>query len=228
MPLIKIVPNFDREGLASLLGRKDFAKLSYSVSQKINKLTNHLTELLHPQLHFQIVPVSGIGNRWVELGKSVRFESLKLSKSMTGCSEAVCFAATIGRQIEDEISDFMKKKQLSEAYILDSMGSLAVESIVKNFWQNMSADYQKKDRAISIRFSPGYCDWHISEQKKLFHFIDNSRIQVSLSEYFLMSPRKSISGIFGISDLNHAEAVSTYNPCQECKKLNCNERRDCL
>jgi hypothetical protein len=51
--------------------------------------------------------------------------------------------------------------------------------------------------------------------------LDNDEIGVRISDSCLMSPRKSISGVFGIVPENSP----LYNPCIDCRKTHCEARR---
>ena len=76
---------------------------------------------------------------------------------------------------------------------------------------------------ISRRFSPGYCDWDVSQQKMIFEAVNADSIGVHLTDECLMIPKKSISGIIGIG---HSEGgLEDYNPCTTCDKRDCLERR---
>ena len=71
----------------------------------------------------------------------------------------------------------------------------------------------------SRRFSPGYCDWDISQQKTLFRAVGRDSAGGHSTEGCLMIPRKSISGIIGIGLCN--DNVEHYNPCKTCDKHDC-------
>ncbi|MBN2514906.1 MAG: hypothetical protein JXC33_02610 [Deltaproteobacteria bacterium] len=144
---------------------------------------------------------------------------------MKHCKDAVCFIATIGDGVEKEIARLTEEERLFDAYILESMGSMAVENMVDAFFKDMETKYNAQDKGITLRFSPGYCDWSVKEQKKLFRLIDATRIDVTLTDSCLMHPRKSISGIFGIHPFDGDNPVFQYNPCSDCMKKDCTARR---
>ena len=126
---------------------------------------------------------------------------------------------------EEEIARFTEENYLSSAYILDSMGSVTIENMVEEFYQDMRERYRSQGREVTFRFSPGYCDWSINDQKKLFSFFDSLPAGVELMDSCLMQPRKSISGIIGVLPPDMDSSFSPYNPCSECSKKNCIGRR---
>jgi hypothetical protein len=75
-----------------------------------------------------------------------------------------------------------------------------------------------------LLYSPGYCGWHISGQKKLFEFLRPERIDIRLNERFLMIPLKSISGVLvaGAAEIHHIS--ERYPFCDHCQSPTCRER----
>ena len=140
---------------------------------------------------------------------------------MRDAEKIVCFIGTIGFDVEKEIGRLLVEHKLSEAYILDAMASVAVEDMVEQFHQVMEAKCRNESKTVTFRFSPGYCDWPITEQKKLFSVFDAEEIGVELLDSCLMEPRKSISGVFGIAPPGSAP----HNPCLHCREKNCTARR---
>jgi hypothetical protein len=75
-----------------------------------------------------------------------------------------------------------------------------------------------------MRYSPGYCGWHISGQKMLFQFLRPEEIGISLLESFLMKPLKSVTGVL----IAGKKTVHVFKPefpfCSECKDHSCQQR----
>ena len=46
-----------------------------------------------------------------------------------------------------------------------------------------------------LRYSPGYCGWHVSGQINLFNTLTPEKIGITLGESCLMNPLKSVSGV---------------------------------
>jgi hypothetical protein len=77
--------------------------------------------------------------------------------------------------------------------------------------------------SISRRFSPGYCDWEISQQKIIFRALNGNSAGIRLTKGGLMLPQKSISGLIGMGTASHQ--IENYNPCRTCRKKDCPGRR---
>jgi len=221
MQLMEITPSFQMDKLALRLGGRNGRRFSHSTKSKVLTSKAKLNGLVKPRLIYTVKKVKHVEKGMVTLNNEIRFKSPKLSKTLGDSREIICFVATIGRPIEREVGRFLREKRLSEAYILDAVGSVTVEDMVERFQGYMDLRYKKERKASTLRFSPGYCDWSIKEQKKLFAVLDAEQVGIQLTESCLMNPRKSISGVFGISPLD----LPRYNPCSDCRKSNCEARR---
>ena len=140
-----------------------------------------------------------------------------MAKAETVC----CFVATVGPALEIEVQKQMQQRRYADAYVLDAMGSMSAENVVEQFYQRTARRLAKENKGVTLRFSPGYCDWPVTEQKKLFSLIASQDVDVELNDSCLMTPRKSISGVFGI----HSNGETPYNPCWDCGRTECPARR---
>ena len=109
-------------------------------------------------------------------------------------STSVCgIVATLGTSIDTKISLLLEQKKILQAFILDSIGSVAIEELMNNICN----DIKEKYGTITKRFSPGYGDWSLTNQYDLLKWIGAEKIGVSLSPTFQMIPKKSVSAIVG-------------------------------
>ncbi|GAB1401945.1 hypothetical protein MASR1M68_08560 [Elusimicrobiota bacterium] len=111
-------------------------------------------------------------------------------------SDIICgFVATIGHAIDIKI-DLLQKQNKALAYIYDSIGSVAIEQLVNNI--NEEIKKSNSGSAITRRFSVGYGDWKIENQKPFLKWLGADKIGITLSDTFQMSPMKSVSAIMGL------------------------------
>ena len=88
--------------------------------------------------------------------------------------------------------------------------------------QKQSGEFGPSDGAL--RFSPGYCGWHITAQRKLFDLLDPDETVISLNESCLMSPLKSISGVLVIGRKEIFDFDDSFPFCSTCSDHSCRER----
>ncbi len=146
-----------------------------------------------------------------------------LSSSIRGSVHAYLFLVTIGSDLEDTATMLMESGEPLHGYLLDRIGSFAVESLAGNFEDGLRRIYKDRDMSVSMRFSPGYCDWPIEEQRKLEKTLDFSRAGVRLTESCMMVPKKSISGLVGVGPKGLFSKKESQ--CMVCDNKECGYRR---
>ena len=113
-----------------------------------------------------------------------------------------------------------------QGYLLDRIGSFAVESLAESVEKKIRKDYSILKKSVSRRYSPGYCDWPIEEQHILAKILDFSKIGVTLNESCMMRPKKSISAVVAVAERGvFNESGST---CEICEKKDCGYRRNAV
>jgi len=201
----------------------DKSERGTAIVKALNKSITRAKALLKPNYIQTIKKITSIGNNFIELEGGVRFSSGKISGYIKGASHLAIFLVTIGDGIENMASELTKDKEPLEGYLLDRTGSFAVESLAESIEKKIRRDYSILGKSISRRYSPGYCDWPIEEQRILAKILDFSKVGVSLNEACMMQPKKSISAIVAIADKGiFTESGST---CEICEKKDCSYRR---
>ena len=70
---------------------------------------------------------------------------------------------------------------------------------------------------LVLPYSPGYCGWHISGQRKLFDRACPASIGVTLRDSFLMEPLKSVSGVLLAGPREIHEFAADYPVCRRVR-----------
>jgi hypothetical protein len=143
--------------------------------------------------------------------KNIIFQQIRASEKIA------VFACTIGDAVFEKSRTLMKNNEMLHGYIYDIYGSLSVENAMEQIQNNLKLEMAKTGSGISNRYSPGYCGWMVSEQKKLFSILQPGFCGISLSDSCLMQPIKSISGFIGIGPEIHHKAYT----CEVCESSQC-------
>lgn len=130
------------------------------------------------------------------------------------------FICTAGFEIEKLSSLFKKKGDLLKSYICDLVGNLLVEKAMNLIQKELGAMAISKGYFLTNRYSPGYCEWNVADQHKLFSLLPTGFCNVTLNSSSLMSPMKSISGIIGIGK----KVKFHKHSCGTCKSIHCSYR----
>jgi hypothetical protein len=111
----------------------------------------------------------------------------------------------------------MKEGELLEGYVFDVFGSLIVEEGMDRIQSFLKTKMQEEGLRITNRYSPGYCGWDVSEQKKLFGLLPKKFCGIELTDSCLMRPIKSVSGIIGVGK---SVKFNEYS-CNLCDEADC-------
>lgn len=141
----------------------------------------------------------------------------KIAAYLRNAAYGAFFIATIGDGLEKTGQKELLYGDLLKGYYLDLLGSLTVEKIMDNFQNEFAAELKNEGLQITNRYSPGYCDWHVSDQQQLFELIKQNSCGVRLNDSALMQPMKSISGIIGIGQ----QVKFQKHSCDICNNENC-------
>jgi len=200
-------------GLKKIL--KHFKVNTNTQARKIIKeLMGLSTNLISPKATYKVAYVENKTNATVKVGK-VQFKSKILRENLNELERVFPYIITIGEKLENKAASM---KDLLKQYYLEEMGDLALHSISEYLEKYLKKKY--KLGQIS-KMSPGSLkDWPITQQDELFSLFGNTQkiIGVSLTDSFLMIPRKSISGIYFPTEIK-------FYSCQLCPRKGCIGRK---
>ena len=81
---------------------------------------------------------------------------------------------------------------------MQAIGAAAIEEWTDEAERDIRRELKEGETLVS-RYSPGYGDWPLEAQRRLFELLDAPRkAGVSLTDSLLMVPSKSVSAIIGV------------------------------
>ena len=194
---------------------------SARIKSLINEYAENTRNLIEPSYSYVVRGINLVQGSRVVIEGSVTFHSEVIARLLEQCEKVAVFLATIGNRLEEMACHLAEDKLVLQAAVLDAIGSDVAETVA-NFVQDRIGEVAStQGLCISQRFSPGYCDWDISQQKMVFRAMNGDTAGIRLTEGCLMLPQKSVSGIIGIGPGD----VENYNPCKTCDKQDCRGRR---
>jgi hypothetical protein len=213
----------DKKQVCHYIGYENDQNLPARTCSLIDDYAEHVHELINPLYSCVIKDVEWARGSIALIEGSIVFKSRVITKLLEHCPQVAMFLVTIGEYLEETVSQLAQAGLILQATVLDAIGSDAVEKVA-DFIQDRIREMAVADGFItSRRFSPGYCDWNIGQQRMLFYSLAGNTLGVRLTGECLMIPQKSISGIIGIGP--STDDVENYNPCKTCKKQDCPGRR---
>ncbi|MBR3307318.1 MAG: Vitamin B12 dependent methionine synthase activation subunit [Lachnospiraceae bacterium] len=126
--------------------------------------------------------------------------SRDLYRNLFPCPEIYVFAATIGAAFDRELKR-LAYVSMAEAALLQAAGASAVEAVCDALNEKLERMAEAEGKRLRRRFSPGYGDLSLENQKGVFSLLTPARfIGLSLMDSLVMSPEKSVTAIIGIED----------------------------
>lgn len=192
------------------------------ISTALNECLRSAKRLIRPGLALSRIAVSGNTAGGLQLNGGTILSGRSMAARLAGSKEIYIFCLTIGPEIETTASRLMEDGEELRGYLLDRVGSFAVESMAENLERSLGRSCRAAGLSISDRVSPGYCDMPIEEQSKLDRVLGFSLAGVRLTKASVMVPRKSISGIVGVGPKGLFAAKR--RPCDNCDMERCDYR----
>ncbi len=181
--------------------------------------------LISPKGIYRLLPISLEGKKKIRLGEGggAVVECPRIAAYMKRLGEAALFLATVGPRIEEEAERQQAAGRHLYALLLDAYGSQAAENTVDAMQAAIDEKLSGRGLVTTARYSPGYCDWPLEDQKVLFSFLDAEGLGVELTDHCIMLPRKSVSALAGVG--KPGEVGERRLPCESCAQEDCLGRR---
>ena len=214
--------DIDTEQVLNHIGYDNGGTPSARIESLVKEYADNICHLIEPSYSCVIRDINSVRGSRVFIEGSVTFRSNVIAQLLGQCQKVAVFVLTIGSRLGDVVRQLAEDGLMVQAAVLDAIGSDAAETLADVVQDVIGKQAEAEGLGISLRFSPGYCDWRVSQQKMVFRAMNGDTAGVRLTDGCVMVPQKSISGIIGIGP---GSKVESYNPCQTCKKRDCIGRR---
>ena len=197
-----------REALRYLRARPDDKEAQLLVDTVYLKLRNEVQARHVLQKHRVAVDATG-----VTLESGTRFNSRDLAAHLKGCEEALLLGATLGSRVDAAI------RRLALGSVAEGAAAQAVAAaLIESYCDEVQARFDTGGLAQRPRFSPGYGDWDLAEQRLLFPVLNCAKlIGLTLTEGCMMAPSKSVTAVIGLSE----DVQCVWNKCMTCGNITC-------
>ncbi len=215
--------DIDIQRVCRYIGYDADYKRSARISSLIDEYIENAYQLIEPSYSYVIKDIKWVQGSISFVEDSLIFKSQVIARLLEQCHKVAVFLVTIGNRLEETAGWLAEDSLIVQSAVLDAIGSDAADKVADFVQGRIGEMASAQGLCISQRFSPGYCDWDVSQQKMIFRTMGENSTGIRLTEGYLMIPRKSISGIIGIG-FPHAN-VENYNPCKTCDRDGCCGRR---
>jgi hypothetical protein len=160
-------------------------------------------------------------------GEGLNAPETPLDEIVPRADRLALFAATVGPAVSAEIPGLFGRGDPALGYTLDVIASDAATRLADQLAQRFgeSLPTASGDAATTVLpYSPGYCGWHVSGQRRLFEYLHPDTIGVTLTGSYLMQPLKSVSGVLvaGAPEAHRFKPIYAF--CDDCTTHECRPR----
>lgn len=191
-------PQLGLEPILRFQRYRDLSQVAAPIREAAEAMTALAMKLAEPQVVFLRRAIDRVDTDSVTLADRPPFHGRCFPTHIASAREVVCFIVTIGPALDMRATEMADGNELLEALFLDTAGWLAIEDAVRAFRSHLRGGVRSRRLRLSPRLGPGYLDWPLEEQALLFELFAGESLPVTLSEYCVMTPKKSISGLFGL------------------------------
>ena len=126
-------------------------------------------------------------------------KSKSLASHLKSCNRAVLLAATLGTNADMLIRRY-SVQDMEKVLITVNICADMIEAYLDKTEKEISILDDLKGLFAVDRYSPGYGDFCITCQKDILKLIGASRIGLSLTDGFILTPSKSVTTVIGFFD----------------------------
>lgn len=209
--IIDSIPfHLDRVALAKRLRLRDGS----TYLTELQRLADEAEAVARPKALYKVAFIDDRGDDYVVVD-GVRLDSRVLSVNLEPVHRVFPYVVTCGVELDAWTHT---QKDMLYKYWADVIKEIAVREAMQVLFAHMTETYGLGRMAV---MSPGSLDdWPMQQQRPLFTILSDveGAIGVQLSDSFLMTPNKSLSGL-------RFAAAEDFASCQLCPRENCPDRR---
>ena len=210
----------DRQALYLLMGYGDRVP-DKPFLDMIDAMIGELSECCTPEYGYVVHPGKRSDKTHIRIAETMLQTGKIITSSLREATGFAVFVATVGKGYESWNRAINAESDPVRAFFADSIGSVLAEACVAVMLASIEREMTDRGLFVGNSYSPGYCDWQLVEQRKLFSFFPDRFCGVALTESCLMLPLKSVSGIVGIGKNVKKRLYS----CEVCTKTDCVKNR---
>jgi hypothetical protein len=179
--------------------KKGVTELNPAEEDKLVATIDEASRIVHLKGAACMLDLVRVDRSGVELEDKTVFTSSALAGMLSGCGQVLLMGATAGQTIMEEISLATQSENLTRAVILDAVASEMTDSGLDWIMDYMNRDLMRKARRLTkARFSAGYGDFSLENQKAIHALLHLDKIGVSITDRYILMPEKSVTAIAGV------------------------------
>ncbi|MCK4912555.1 MAG: methionine synthase [Candidatus Omnitrophica bacterium] len=189
-----------KDRIYSRLGyAKGVTKLSDKQREEVEDYIEGALEIIELKGVGVILPIKEVVDSKIILTEDISFGSEALAEFLANSQEVLLMAATSGAKIAKVVSEDSAGKDITAAVVFDAVASEMTDSALSWIINYFNRQLSRENKQLtSRRFSAGYGDFSLENQKIIYDFLKLEQLGISLSDNYMLIPEKSVTAISGI------------------------------
>lgn len=198
------IPSSPSEGmiLTRLGYRKTKTVFSEEYKEKLDRMIKEGLLMCNTKGIFGRYPIIEKSDKHIVLENNLIIESAGLAKLLSNSIEVVLMASTVGSEITDKIHHEVESGDASFGVVLDAVASETADAALDWMVDFINKLIRREGKILTkMRYSPGYGDLPLLNQKKIFDILGLTKLGLSITERYMLLPEKSVIAIAGIEGI---------------------------
>ncbi|UCD15526.1 MAG: methionine synthase [Candidatus Omnitrophota bacterium] len=179
--------------------RRDKTRLSSQQRMEIEQYMQEFNNFIKLKGVAKRISIKEKNNLEVVLINDVTFESKHLAALLKDCLEVLFMGVTAGGQIIEQIQKDSSQGNLTKAVVFDAVASEVTDTSLDWICGYINQQLRRENKCLTRRrFSAGYGDFILENQKTLYNTLELKKLGVSITESYMLTPEKSVIAVAGI------------------------------
>ena len=192
---------------------KELHTMTKDLEEKINKNIEVIKEKIHPRIIASNILSIEKQSKYIYSEGNIKFTGEDIKEHLKSCDGIILMAATLGNEV-DTFLRMQEIKDMADAVIADAAANVAIEHVCQEKEEEIRRILKKENKYLTMRYSPGYGDLPINIQGEILNVLDSQRkIGLAVTPSNIMIPRKSVTSIMGVAEI---DVKGKLSGCKNC------------
>lgn len=145
------------------------------------------------------------------LGTNIVLTGNSIKRHLDRCNEVILLCATLSQDV-DKLIRITELKDMTRALITDALASVAIEQLCDKVEEVLHDE--NPSLSMTYRFGVGYGDLSLKYEKDILNVLNAEKmIGLCSSDAYILTPKKSVICIIGLSDEEINRKVRSCSMC---------------
>ncbi|MCP4649388.1 MAG: methionine synthase [PVC group bacterium] len=145
------------------------------------------------------IDITDFSDALVSLTNGSVLASRDLAEFLSGSKEVLFMGATSGLEIMRLITENAEGKDVTAAVVFDAVASEMTDAALGWMMNYFNNELRRENKVLTKRrFSAGYGDFGLENQKLICDLLEMEKLGVKVSETSILIPEKSVTAVAGI------------------------------